>query len=54
MEKKTYSTPQIELIALDKEIALILESNPPLGPDETLNISVPDFFQHNHLKNLQA
>ncbi len=43
--------PQIELIALDNDIALILESNPPAGPDETLNNSVPDFFQNNHLNN---
>lgn len=49
--KNIYITPQIELIVLDNEISLALESNPPLGPDETLNNSVPDFFQNNHLRN---
>jgi hypothetical protein len=34
MEKKTYFTPQIEFIQLDREISLVLESAPPLGPDE--------------------
>ena len=42
---------QQQRIALDNDIALILESNPPAGPDETLNNSVPDFFQNNHLNN---
>lgn len=54
MEKKTYNTPHIELITLDNDIALILESNPPAGPNETREITVPDFFQNNHFKNLQA
>lgn len=42
MEKKIYFTPQIELIVLDNEISLALESDPmeldpPFGPNETLN-----------------
>ncbi len=37
MEKKTYNAPQIELIILDNEISLALESSPPVGPSETLN-----------------
>jgi hypothetical protein len=35
--KKKYFAPQIELIALDNEISLALESLPPIGPDETIN-----------------
>ncbi len=35
--KKSYITPQIELIPLDNEISLALESNPPGGPGETYN-----------------
>ena len=35
--KKTYMTPSIELIILDNEISLALESNPPVGPDEVKN-----------------
>lgn len=34
MEKKKYTTPQLQLIELDNEISLALESNPPAGPDE--------------------
>jgi hypothetical protein len=41
---KTYIAPQIELIELDNEISLALESNPPEGPGETQN------FQENPFK----
>jgi hypothetical protein len=34
MEKKKYITPQFELVQLDNEIALALQSTPPLGPEE--------------------
>jgi len=37
MEKKKYIAPRIEWIPLDCEISLALESNPPVGPSETLN-----------------
>ena len=37
MEKQKYITPRIEWIPLDNEISLALESNPPIGPGETLN-----------------
>ncbi len=38
MEKKQYMTPRIEIIFLDNEISLALESTaPPAGPSETLN-----------------
>lgn len=37
MEKKKYNTPQLQLIELDNEISLALESNPPVGPEEVLN-----------------
>lgn len=35
--KKNYIIPCIEIIFLDNEISLALESNPPAGPSETLN-----------------
>lgn len=35
MEKKQYIAPCIELIKLDNEISLALESSPPGGPNET-------------------
>jgi hypothetical protein len=33
-EKRMYSDPTIELIRLDNEISLVLQSEPPLGPGE--------------------
>ncbi len=35
--KKKYTAPEIELVELDNEISLALESSPPEGPDETYN-----------------
>jgi hypothetical protein len=32
--KKAYTAPEIELIPLDNDISLALESNPPAGPEE--------------------
>ncbi len=37
MEKKIYTAPYIEIIILDYEISLALESAPPPGPDEAYN-----------------
>ena len=37
MEKKKYIKPLIEIIFLDNEISLALESAPPVGPGETFN-----------------
>ena len=37
MEKKKYTAPRIEIIFLDNEISLALESAPPVGPSETIN-----------------
>jgi len=48
MEKKIYNTPQIELIILDNEISLALESTPPAGPDES---HVPENNQTNSFTN---
>jgi hypothetical protein len=44
--KKKYSVPAIEIIFLDSEISLALESSPPAGPSETLN-SVQSPFKEN-------
>jgi len=38
MEKKKYISPRIEWIQLDNEISLALESNPPAGPDEIVQV----------------
>ncbi len=37
MKKKIYTAPQVELILIDNEIALALESAPPAGPGEVFN-----------------
>ncbi len=47
---KTYTAPIIELIVLDNEISLALESSPPAGPYETNNVISPEFFNNDPLK----
>ena len=49
MEKKTYTAPAIEIIFLDNEISLALESAPPVGPSETLNSIQSPFKQKSGL-----
>lgn len=34
LQKRIYCTPIIERVILDNEISLVLESSPPIGPDE--------------------
>jgi len=43
--KKKYIAPRIEIIFLDNEISLALESNPPAGPSETFNSVQSPFKQ---------
>jgi len=49
--KKTYLVPQIERITLDNDISLVLESNPPLGPGESLG-KAPEYFNNDPFKNI--
>jgi hypothetical protein len=49
MEKKKYIKPSIEIIFLDYEISLALESAPPAGPSETLNTVQNPFKQETGL-----
>ena len=42
-EKRIYLNPTIELIKLDNEISLALQSIPPEGPGESLSL-VPEYF----------
>lgn len=37
MEKKKYIAPEIEIVKLDNEISLSMESDPMEGPYESLN-----------------
>jgi len=42
--KRIYCRPRLERILLDNEIALVLESNPPFGPNESTNNLKPEYF----------
>jgi hypothetical protein len=43
MEKKKYTVPAIEIIMLDNEISLSMESEPPYGPDEDyVSVDAPE------------
>lgn len=46
MEKKKYISPKIELITLDNEISLALESTPPPGPGEPLGFNQQNPFNN--------
>lgn len=50
IEKKSYIKPEIEIIKLDNEISLALESNPIDGPGESY-IQTSDFIKNNPYKN---
>jgi hypothetical protein len=47
--KRYYLTPTIELVKLDNEISLILESSPPKGPTEVKN--TPEYFNNDPFKS---
>ena len=47
---KTYTAPSIELILLDNEISLALESTPPVGPNEGNNTLAPEFYNNDPWK----
>jgi len=45
--KKKYIVPLLELVILDNEISLALESLPPEGPEETQLLHSPEFNNSN-------
>jgi hypothetical protein len=47
--KRIYLNPTIELIKLDNEISLALESSPPAGPKEA-SLSTPEYFNNDPFK----
>lgn len=53
MEKKIYTVPKIELVELDNEISLALESAPPFGPGESI-AKIPDYFNNDPFNNSEA
>jgi len=42
MEKNIYTAPRVEIIFLDNDISLALESEPPAGPGESLGMNIPE------------
>ena len=51
-QKRAYFAPQIKQIKLDNEISLVLESEPPLGPGESL-LKAPEYFNNDPFKLAQ-
>jgi len=49
--KRVYNTPQIELIKLDNEISLALESDPPFLPGEEISRG-SDYFNRDPFKSI--
>ena len=49
-EKALYSAPWIERIKLDNEISLVLESDPPIGPNESALIP-PEYLNNDPFKS---
>ena len=48
-EKRDYLVPMIVEIKLDSEITLILESAPPIGPNEGY-LKTPEYLNNNPFK----
>jgi hypothetical protein len=53
-EKGFYIAPDVVCLKLDNEISLILQSEPPIGPGESLGIfgaaSTPNYFNNDPFK----
>ena len=49
IQKSTYCTPQIELIKLDNEISLQLQSEPPVAPGEG-SLRAPEYLNSDPFK----
>jgi hypothetical protein len=50
INKKIYIEPQIELVKLDNDISLALDSAPPEGPGENLS-KAPEYFSNDPFKS---
>jgi len=51
INKKTYIKPRVELIKLDNEISLALQSTPPEGPGEGTGALSPEYFKNDPFKS---
>lgn len=52
-ENRMYVSPVIELIKLDNEISLALESTPPIGPNEGY-MKAPEYMNNDPFKTNMA
>jgi len=52
--KKSYTYPRIELIVLDNQISLALESEPPPGPGEYGSLMPEHFNNYPFSENLNS
>jgi len=50
-EKRIYLNPTIEIVKLDNEISLALQSAPPEGPGEGGASLSPEFMHNNPYRN---
>lgn len=50
-KKQQYDMPEIQRINLDNKIALILVSGDPGDPHTQLNQTVPEYFNHQPIKD---
>jgi len=51
IEKRNYKAPLIELIQLDNDISLNMESSPPAGPDEGY-LKMPEYLNNDSFKTV--
>jgi len=49
--KMKYIVPELKMIEIDNEIALSLESEPPLGPEEVMNTGTSGKFNDSIFKS---
>lgn len=53
IEKRMYKNPRIEVIKLDNEISLALQSGPPEGPGEGSSLA-PEYLNNSTFKTNMA
>lgn len=54
LEKRTYAPPSVELITLDNEISLQLESSPTPGDHDDEVLNSPNYFNNDPYKTSKA
>lgn len=52
--RKNYTEPNVQIIRLDKEISLQLQSNEPPTYEQILNPKSPDYLHINPMKDMST